>query len=75
MNRPPGAARMRRLAKTTTAISSDLGFRISERSPAGEIPLTLQTDLVVAGGRVYIRTRRAVPPVSEPRPVAPEAEP
>ena len=40
-----------------------------------EIPLTLLTDLVVAGGCVYIRTRRAAPLLRAQRSVAPRAEP
>jgi hypothetical protein len=39
-----------------------------------EIPLTLLTDLVVAGECVYIRIRRAAPLLGEQRPDAPEAE-
>jgi hypothetical protein len=39
-----------------------------------EIPLTLLTDLVVAGGCVYIRTRCAAPLLGEQRPIAREAE-
>ena len=39
-----------------------------------EIPLTLLTDLVVAGECVHIRIRRAAPVLGEQRPIAPEAE-
>jgi sensor c-di-GMP phosphodiesterase-like protein len=39
-----------------------------------KIPLTLLTGLVVAGGCVYIRTRRAAPLLRTQRPVAAEAE-
>jgi hypothetical protein len=39
-----------------------------------EIPLTLLTDLVVAGECVYVRIGRAAPLLGEQRPVAPEAE-
>jgi hypothetical protein len=56
---------------TTETISDDLGFRTSGR-PMTEIPLTLLTGLVVAGGCVYIRTRRAAPLLRTP--VAAEAE-
>jgi hypothetical protein len=76
MRRRPGAARVTRMAKTARTVTHEA---------------TLWTDFVVAGERVYIRTRRPVPlldelresavaegaepPEIELRPVAPEAEP
>jgi hypothetical protein len=39
-----------------------------------EIPLTLLTRSLVAGGCVFIRTGRAAPPLGEQRRVAPEVE-
>jgi hypothetical protein len=40
-----------------------------------EIPLTLLTDLLVAGGCLYIRTPRAAALLRAQRPLAPRAEP
>jgi hypothetical protein len=43
----------------------EISFEISDASARTEVPLTLWTDFVVSGQRVYIRTRRPVPLLRE----------
>jgi hypothetical protein len=43
----------------------EISFDISDASARTEVPLTLWTDFVVSGQRVYIRTRRPVPLLRE----------
>jgi hypothetical protein len=43
----------------------EISFRLNDGSARTAIPLTLWTDFVVAGERVYIRTRRPVPLLRE----------
>jgi hypothetical protein len=59
MRRRPGPGRVVRMGKAARTISDHLDPRVKERRPLTEIPLTLPTDLVVSGGRIYIRTRRS----------------
>jgi hypothetical protein len=43
----------------------EISFNITDRTARTEMPLTLWTDFVVAGERVFIRTRRPVPLLRE----------
>ena len=62
-----GAATVRPMASTakTPSAPHEISFRISKGSARTALPLTLWTDFVVAGERVYIRTRRPVPLLRE----------
>jgi hypothetical protein len=61
MRRRPATARVLHMTNARSTVTDGVGLRITEPSSRTEIPVTLWTDLVVAGQRVYIRTRRAPP--------------
>jgi hypothetical protein len=44
---------------------SEISFRLSGRNASAQVPLTLWTDFVVDGERIFIRTSRPVPLLEE----------
>jgi hypothetical protein len=63
MNRRPGTGRVLRMRKATRTAPQDIRVRLGRQNTRSDSPLTLWTDFLVAGGRVYIRTHRPARPL------------